>query len=263
MHNRIPKRVLAAACACVCALMQACQTMPAQPSADVGSALEAYDNGDYVEALERAERAHRRERGLDREGAALIAGLAAYELDRYAEARRWLAPLLDSRDSEIAGRAAGGLGLIEVERGDYAAAVKHLDMAGRKLGGDDAARANYYAGQCYELLGRTSAATLAYRLARSTAQDPDLRERIEARLGEGGYSVQVGAFASMENAERRRGWAAARARAMGLDPPRIERTTDATGRTLFAVRIGSYGTLREAEAARVRIGGDSVVIRKE
>jgi len=122
----------------------------------------------------------------------------------------------------------------------------------------------FFAGEAYRVLGSSRAAERSYRIALASADDGALRSLIRDRLdGGSSYAVQVGAFASLANAQRASDAAARRADAMRLPPPRVERTTDATGRTLYVVRVGTYGSEEEAERARVRMGGGALVVRLE
>lgn len=239
-----------------------CGTSAATNTVATRNALRLYNAGDYGAAQREAGRVHGSAEGETRSMAALIAGLASNELGQHETAKHWLTLAARSPDRAISGRAHAGLGLAAIAQQDYAAAVRNLDIAGRKLEGNEAARANFVAGEAHMMLGQVDAARRAYVLARATATDGELRSVLDSRLNvEVAYAVQLGAFSTMANAQRIVSAQAGRVRAMGLTEPRIERSTDAIGRTLYLVRVGEFARVEEAQAARVRLGTDAVVVR--
>lgn len=250
------RRAIGAAALGVFAMLSGCQTSPLPPPP---SAVTAYEAHNYEQAYKDAAAEYNRTSGLRRDRAALMAGLSAHALGRYAEAKRWLEPLTHHSDRDISGRASATLGLIDAKEGNNAAAAALLSSAGRKLTGEAAAHANFEAGESYAALGRLAAARLHYQLAAATTTDPELKKLIADRLGMVGYTVQVGAFASRTNAERKAASVRPRAMALGLGEPRIVERVGSGGRRLYLVQIGSYKTEREATTARTRLGGDAVV----
>ena len=247
---------IALATPAICWAMGGCQSSPLPPPP---RAVEAYDAGNYQQAYKDATAEYSRTSGLRKDQAALMAGLSAHALGHYDEAKQWLEPLTRHADRDISGRAAATLGLIDARQGDNAAAAALLSSAGRKLSGEAAAHANFEAGEAYAALGRVSAARLQYRLAEATTTDPALKALITDRLGMDGYTVQVGAFSSRTNADRKANQIRPRASSLGLGAPRIVERAGAGGQRLYLVQIGSYKTEREATAARTRLGGEAVV----
>jgi tetratricopeptide (TPR) repeat protein len=224
-------------------------------------ALDHYHEGRYAEALREGEQGAQTASPPESERAALVAGMSAYELKRYAEAQRWLRLASLSADSTIGGRASATLGLVHVAQDRYSTAAIDLSAAGRRLEGDEAARAHYFAGECSSILGRLDAAKRSYEQARSLAQDPSLRMRISNRLRDSGYTLQLGAFSNRANADRALAAGASRAAKAGLPTPTITATPDVTGRTVYLVQTGRFTTKEEALAARARLGGDAVVVQ--
>lgn len=226
-------------------------------------AMELFESGQHDQALREASAQARRSSGPTRDRASLVAGMSAYELDRVDDAERWLRPLIPSADAEVAGRAAATLGLINAGRGNFTAAAIDLASAGRKLQGEEAARANYHAAECYTISGRLDAAKRLYAMALTSTTNPGTRARIEARLRPSAFTVQIGAFRDRVNADRAAGAAAERARPRGLPAPSIIDATDVTGRRLHLVQVGRFATRDLANTARLRLGGEAVVVPVE
>lgn len=237
-----------------------CQSARPQASEE---ALARYEAQDYQNALRLARASHQRTAGAKRDEAAFIAGMSAYELKRYDEAAAWLRPVTRSADAAIAGRASATMGLIAASQGVYATAALDLMAAGRKLEGDEGARALLMAGDCYRLLGRLDAATSAYAAGKGKAQSAALKGTLASRQESTAYTVQFGAFSSYANATRALDRARMSAAAQGLPAPSIVSSTDVTGQTLYLVQVGKYETKDQAAAARVRMGGELVVVPVE
>lgn len=142
-----------------------------------------YSSGQYQAAYEEASRVASSLRGTERQRAALIAGLSAQALNRNADAERWLAPLVDDADRSVAGEAGAALGLVALERKEYAKGATLLMGASERLGADDAARSAMYAGDCYRSLGDAKNAQIAYRKGEHYAKgDSNLKVMIADRL---------------------------------------------------------------------------------
>ncbi len=227
---------------------------------------EDYDAGNYQSAYDRAVQVANRSNGRAKEEASLYAGLSAQSMGQASEAEKWLSPLVNSSDPAIAGRAGSALGVLEMDRGNHQKAAALLTQASGKLNGDDAARALYYAGQCYEAMGDTGKATAEYQKASSLAVDPRLKSEIDSRMnaggyaaggggGSGGYSIQLGAFGSKANADKLAAQMAGQAQSMGYGPPRVAQKRDGSGRTLWVVYVGRFESLQEASKAKKPFGG--------
>lgn len=226
-----------------------------------GSALKLYEQGDYPGAYREAETIAAQAKDQEaRDQAALVAGMSAYELRRYDDAERWLRPVSRSIDRAAAGRAFATLGLVGVRQDRYSTAALDLQAAGRRLTGDDAAQANYFAGECYTLTGDLERARAAYNAALRTAESPALRERVGQRLATSDFTLQLGAFSSKVNADRTLALAARRAAERKLPAPAITTAQDVAGRTIYLVRMGMFKTRAEAVSARTRLGMESAVV---
>lgn len=232
---------------------------------DYSDAFSAGRYGDaYVEASEAAEQAAP---GRKRDEAALIAGLSADRLNQETNAERWLEPLTRSNERDIAGRAGAALGLREQARGRHSRAAELFSEAADRLTGDEAARAEFHAGQSCAALGKPELARMKYAAAAAHATDPTFRGRVQREMnalpvGAGAdrasaFSVQLGAFSRLENAEEcvRRHSAAAGREGLGL--PWIDQRAD-DGRTLYVVRVGRFPARDQASAAKRAFPGSTV-----
>lgn len=257
-HRTLPVLALLVSAALIAVAVPGCQSSRIASSSE---ALAAYERGDYADAYKEAIESHRRTTGVAQERAALVAGMSAFKLGRYDDAVHWLNRVDRSQDTEIAGRATATLGLVHVQRGNYSLAAIDLTNAGRLLRGEESARAYFFAGECYTLIGRLDAAQRSYSLARSAGSGSSgVAGKAGDRLAPSDFTVQVGAFSQRVNAESAARAAGARAAAVGLDAPRIVASTDVNGRALYLVQVGSYKTKQQALNARVRLGGEAVVV---
>lgn len=222
-------------------------------------AMSLYGEGQYAEAYREAGRAHLASHERD-ERAALVAGLSANEMGYDSSARNWLKPLTLSDNREIAGRASAALGLQSVKHDDFSTAAIEFTRAGRLLRGEEAAQANFFAGESHRQLGHNASARLMYRLARGGAASGANEQRVIARLGPSDFTVQLGAFREHDNASQIARSNSARASRLGLGEPQIVTSTDLASGVLYLVHLGRFTTEREADVARVRMGTEAVVV---
>lgn len=232
-----------------------------------------YARGEYADAYEGAVAAAGSLSGPKRDEASLIAGLSSHALNRNAEAVRWLAPLENRNDSQLAGKASATMGLIAQERGEHETAARLLSKAAARLDGDEAARAAMYAGDSFRQMGQTQQAEESYQNARRlVVSDADLRVMIGDRLAGKAASprpssataakgatprntmltVQLGAFSNLETAQKEAQKVASRANV------RIVPILSG-GKRLYAVRVGQFSNRDAAETIRKQIGGKAVV----
>jgi cell division septation protein DedD len=265
MRTRTVSLRLLLAALCAAASLAGCSGSGGSAQADYAA---AYKNGRYSEAFESASRQATVGSGPRRERASLIAGMSAHALNRNEDAVKFLTPVQNSSDDAIAGEAGATLGLIAAEKMQHEQAAELLVKAGRRLDGDNAARAFMYAGDSYKSLRKDTEARGMWALAQTKVQnDSNLRVLIGDRLrtstpaatpsqpttpsqpGAGvRHTVQVGAFSSFTNAQKQ----LSRYRSYGN--ARVVEITSRDGRKLFAVRIGQYATRAEAERVRQAVG---------
>ncbi len=216
-------------------------------SAPLDAAARAYEAGRYDEAFAEAERAASTGAGRARVQGQYYAGMSAFQLGRGAEAERYLRGLTEDADDSIAGHSSATLGLIALEGRRYAEAVERFRAASGRLEGNDRAWAAYHCGLAYQGLGQLSAARTQFVLARGSATEESLRNLAVAALGETGYVLQIGAFSSRSNAERK---------AMEFEGRFKERYGAATvverregAETLFLVQVGLFQSYESARRA--------------
>ncbi|MBL8747253.1 MAG: SPOR domain-containing protein [Phycisphaerae bacterium] len=242
-------------------LLAVLAALPACSGGGSKRALALYHQGQFPEALREGEQVAQSAGPPESDKAALVAGMSAYELKKYSEAERWLRTASRSSDAAVAGRASATLGLVNVARERYSTAALDFSAAGRRLEGDEAARAHFFAGECYSILGRIDAAARSYEQARLAARDPALRSRVGNRMSSSGFTLQLGAFANRANADKALAAGGQRASKAGLPTPTIVATPDATGRTIYLVQAGKFSTKEEAAVAKSKLGGDCVVVQ--
>lgn len=231
---------------------------------------ELYNQHRYADAYKAALEAETTGSSVQKEQAALIAGLSAAALGKNAEAEKILKPLVQSNDKTVSGKAAAQLGLIAYEQDRHAEASELLTEAATKLTGDEAARASLYAGDALRAQGRISDARASYERAQSQVQnDSTLKVLISDRLaavsgqqrsGTGNFTVQLGAFSSFQRAQVQADRYRVRAQAAGMSTPRIVQTTNAQGTKVYAVRVGRFASRNAAEAAQKSLGSEAKIM---
>jgi tetratricopeptide (TPR) repeat protein len=218
-----------------------------------------YSAGRYSAAYRAAKDAMGELEGRDKERAMLIAGLSAQAMGQRSDAEFWFRQVERSTDTEIAGRARAGMGLLALNAGDYTRAAAMLSTASAQLKGDESARASLFAGQAYEAMGRLDRARTQYLVAMGLAESPALRSNVQAALsslGERGFTVQLGAFASRVNADRAARQYRDHAASLNMGEPRIVERRGVGGSgdgVLFLVQVGSYKSQQDADKARLAL----------
>jgi tetratricopeptide (TPR) repeat protein len=254
---------VAAVCAVCVGALVACGGGGARSAGAPGDAyIEQYKHGQYLQAKAGAEKKMASSSGLARDQAALIAGLSAQAEGQRAEAKRLLRPLLTHGDRELAGRAGAALGLIAQEEGDKRGAADLLTEAASKLTGDEAAKAAMYGGDMLLSLGRKEAANAQYASGMRTAVSESLKGELRERLAGWRFTVQLGAFSSFGNAERRAGQVRETARTGGAGEPRILTEVN-KGKTMYTVQVGEFVSRQEAAAVKTRLGLEGQITRLE
>ncbi|MGH7245062.1 MAG: SPOR domain-containing protein [Phycisphaerales bacterium] len=231
---------------------------------------ELYSQHRYADAYKAALEAQTEGSSVQKEQAALIAGLSAAALGKNDEAEKILRPLLKSGDQTVSGKAAAQLGLIAYGRDHHSEASTLLIDASNKLTGDEAARASLYAGDALRAQGRTSEARSSYEKAQGQVQnDSTLKVLISDRLaavtgtqtsGTGQFTVQLGAFSSWQRAQVQADRYRARAQSAGLASPRIVQTTNQQGVKVYAVRVGRFSNRGQAETVQRNLGSEAKIM---
>lgn len=206
---------------------------------------EAFVKGDYEEVL-RIGGAYLDRGPKHSEKTRCIVGRALLKLKRVDEARGHFIKITEeSRDKRFLTDADIGIADSYYLEEEYRQARDYYEKAARRFPDADDMNIVYYRlGECYSKLDNETTAKEYY--------DKLLRlypDSLEAKLfkGEGSeiinYSVQVGSFNKMENAEKLRG----ELKTKGFDS-NIQ-TVIVEGESFYRVRVGNYSRLRDVESA--------------
>jgi cell division septation protein DedD len=207
-------------------------------------ATQDYERQQYEQSRERATAVMRSGRVVEREQAAYIAGLSAFELGMIDEAERRFMTAARSSDAEVAAKAKAMLGQIRLNQGRHTDAANLFDEASSGLAAVDARQARTLAGQARRAAAGDRAMSGEFRIETThTVATPD-----------SGFALQVGAFHEQVRANRAADEARQLADRNGIGPVTIVPSTDQRGRTLYLVRIGHFETRRAAAEARQRLG---------
>jgi tetratricopeptide (TPR) repeat protein len=260
---------LALALAMLALLLGGC----AVPQAKGGDYNALFAQHRYSESYDEAAKVGGSMHSLHRDQASLIAGLSARALDRSADATRWLTPIANNADPNIAGQASAALGSIAQEEGRHLDASRLFLTAGSKLKGDDAAHAFMYAGDSLRALNKPADAKAAWEKALTlVVNESDVKVAIGDRLSGGGpkfsppgsspggtgkFTIQTGAFATLQKAQKEASKFASKV------TTRTVPIRDKAGRTLYAVQVGRYATKQAAEKARPSYGRTAFVTTAE
>jgi len=219
-----------------------------------------YQRGDYAKAQTTAARAAATAGGAQRDLAHYMAGMSAYRLNNPDTAVRYLRVAATSRDASMAADARSTLGLIYSSQGRYADAAETLLRSANLHTGEDKAQAYFYAGIAQQKLGRWPQARTSLLLARRSTRDPGLIRQVDQQLAVTGYTIQVGAFANLANANKAANRYALKATSAKVGVVLVKPTTQNHGRTVNLVQVGRFATFSAAQAARNRLGDPGAVI---
>ncbi|MEM6749632.1 MAG: SPOR domain-containing protein [Planctomycetota bacterium] len=231
----------------------------------VGSLEQAnglYAGGEYRLAYEEARRVMAdRTQSARADEAAYVAGLSAHKLGETSRAIRYLDQASQAGDARTAFDAAVSLGSVYTEAGRHDHAAGAFHRASELSGGDDQARALFYAAVAEQKLGRWDSARTTLWLVIGKAQDPALRRQAEEQLTVTGYTIQAGAYRDAANANQTAERIAARAAELGLGAPRLVSRRGPDGRTVTLVQVGEFGTFEHAVQNVRRLGEPAVVVK--
>jgi len=217
-----------------------------------------YDAGRFQEAYGAAVTLSRRGDLDTRDQASYLAGLSAYRMQQYLSVDRYLGPLTHTPDPAVAGRAAGTLGLADMERGNFREAAAHFKNAADRLKGQEKAEATYRAGLAYREAGLTSQARIQFVIAQGASKDPAFLAKINRELKSSGYTLQLGVFAGRSNAEALvREFKSGRGASIG--EPRIVTAEGNRGETLYSVYVGTFNSYSAAIRGRALLDQPAIV----
>ena len=160
--------------------------------------------------------------------AAYLIGLCEFRQHQIDASKDWFNIAVQSEHDEVRGKAAAMLGIIASNKGDFVTATLSFEQAAEDLDGQD----------------KTQAETRATASARGTSYSI-------VNSG-GGFTLQFGAYQSLENARDAASKIGDTLRLAGLGNPSIVKDTSKVGRTLFIVQAGSFDSRSEASRYRTR-----------
>lgn len=261
-----------------------CESAP--KAGGMKQALADYNAQRFTQAHERAVATQERaNRPGEREDAAYVAGLAAYQLAQLDEAERRLLVASRSTNPETAAKARAMLGQIRLDQRRPREAAIYFTDAAPHLTGDDASKCAYNASVAYQQAGDQAAAK--DWLARSGGRAPDPHSRSSpsnssipsatsttapatrptlaspapssrpgavAANSPTGFTLQVGAFKEKQRAQQAATEAQQLARRDGLGSVKIISRRDERGTMLYLVQFGWFPTRESAAAARAKLG---------
>ncbi len=220
-------------------------------------AVDDYNARRYSEAKQQAVAIQDQSESGNREDAAYLAGLSAYQLGDVNEAERRLLTAAKSNNPETAAKAKAMLGQIRMDQRRPRDAAGYFADAHPDLAGDDAKKCAYNAAVAYQQAGD---ATAARRWAVESGQRVGAasvsgnRNAVASGAGKASFTLQVGAFREEARARQAAEEAEKLASREGLGAVRTLVRKDGKGETTYLVQFGSFATRAAAAAARTKIG---------
>jgi len=279
--------------ACACGLILGFNgCAPKGQSGSMNAAMDEYNSQQYKGAHEQAAAVMAKATGTQRERAAYIAGLSAYQAGDVDAAEQELGVASVSSDPQIAGNAKAMLGQLRLDQRRPREAATCFAEASQLLEGEDARQAAWHAGLAYRQAGdepsakrwlnEASSATFDSQptstTVASTAQ-PSAQPAVASTGGASavrtsnviggnaaaaadpaeraatvGFTLQIGAFNDKNRARNAAEDAESIARKEGLGRVRIIPRRDARGQPMYLVQLGWWVTRVEAAAARGKLG---------
>ena len=207
----------------------------------------------------------------EREDAAYLAGLAAYQMGQTDEAERRLLVASRASNPETSAKAKAMLGQIRLDQRRPREAAIYFTEAAPNLSGDDANKAAYNASVAYQQAGNqvqskewltrsggtpTIAAALPSSASRPVASNnsPRTARPTVASNSATGFTLQVGAFKEKSRAQQAAADAQKLSKRDGLGSVKIISRRDERGSMLYVVQFGWFPTRESAAAARSKLG---------
>jgi tetratricopeptide (TPR) repeat protein len=164
----------------------------------------------------------------DQDEAAYVLGLCEFRMQHAEKARGWFEQAAQSKNKAVRGRASAMLGIIASNKGDYVTAALAFEQATSDLDGIDKAKASSH--------------SVAAKGGNSFTSSVSI----------GGYTLQFGAYQSLENAKKAAETLGSDLRLAGLGSPAIVEEKFAVGKSLFMVQAGSFDSRGSASRCRKR-----------
>lgn len=221
----------------------------------------AYQAGRYASAQRGAEKILMSGPVKEKDEAAYMAGLAAYQMNNTVIAQQRFERAAASQSPDLAGDALVMLGLIYSQEHNHEQAVRAFSNASTRLtNGQDRANAHFHAAKSQQHLGRWAEARASLSLARSNSSDLTFRRQVAQELKVTGFTLQAGAFGNQVNANQAAENLFPQASTNRLGRPRVVSAVDQHGRSLFLVQVGQFSSHASAQSIRTKLGKPSLMI---
>ncbi len=237
--------------ALVLAVLAGCPSNPG-PVATLDDAESAFARNDYPQAFAFASAVATGQPSEDSQPAAYIAGLSATELGNTKQAIKFFTQAAGGFDRALVADANVMLGLAYSSQEKWRPAAEALLAAARELEDEDQARAYFYAAVAEQHLGRWANARDHLTQARAESADPAFRQQIDDQLAVNGYTLQIGSYLELSNAQEAAANLAPAARSRGLGEPRLVPNPARPGQML--VHVGRFTTFDSASSHKERLG---------
>jgi cell division septation protein DedD len=241
----------------VCLSAAGCKS--AQHNGTLQTAVDDYNAQRYTQAHELAIEIEGQAKAGQREDAAYLAGLSAYQLRQTDEAERQLLIAAGSTNAQTSAKAKAMLGQVRLDQRRPREAAALLTETAQALDGEDARKAAYNAGVAYQQVGDSASSKKWLAMAGGATDQPvpmSSSSQVSAIGPTTGasFALQVGAFREKNRAKRAADDAAKLAQRDGLGQVRIVPQRDVRGKPLYLVQFGSFPTRGAAAAARAKLG---------
>lgn len=220
----------------------------------------AYVARDYAKAYRLGTSNASQNDGAGARQAAYMAGMSAYKLGRNNEAIQSLTQAARSSDKSMAGDSQATIGLIYASQNNHRPAAKHFLLAANLLTDQPKANAYFYAAVSQQKIGRWSDARAHLSLARNASDDQTFKSQVDDQFAVTGYSLQVGAYSDVANAQKAAENWARKIQEFRIGQPRLVPQTTADGTAVTAVQFGQFSSYATALMARQDLADKTIIV---
>lgn len=182
-----------------------------------------------------------------------LAGVSSRRLGNDSAALSYLKEAAQSNNRALAGDAWAELGFVYNKQNQFKRAADAFSKAAQHLTGQDRANAYFQAGIAQQKLGYWPSARSSLTLARGYNHDPKIQTQIENYLNTVGFTLQVGAYRSPENAQNRMRIVASQTQNLRVGLPQLSSTASIQGGAYYRVHIGRFTDYASAARARTML----------
>ena len=213
-------------------------------------AQQAFDQQEYAKTKRIASTvASAKDQNLAAQGQ-YLAGVSSRRLGNDAAALSYLKAAAQSNNRALAGDSWAELGFVYNKQNQFKRAAEAFSKAAQHLNGQDRANAYFQAGIAQQKLGYWPAARSSLTLARGYNKDPNIQTQIQNYLNTVGFTLQVGAYRSHENAQSRMRVIAQQTQNLRVGLPQLSSTASIEGGAYYRVHIGRFTDYASAARAR-------------